>query len=123
MKKYKKAAINIAILTMMLTVGLTNNVLASFNADNTDIDYEQRNQITSQLNAKQEKIINTLEKKDYLSWVKLVGKNNKITKVIDEGSFQKFIEARDAARNGFYDESIKITENLKNNAKKHQFIN
>lgn len=108
MHKYRKAAMNIALITIIFTAGLTSSALAAFTGQ--DADFESR---LAKPDARQERVIKTLEDADYESWKKTVGKNNKIVKIIDENSFQKFIEARSAARQGEYDKAIKITEALK----------
>ena len=85
MKKYRKVAINIAFLMMILSAGITNSYL----------------------------FINTIENNDYETWRKIAGQNNKTNKVIDETAFKSFNIARTAARNGQYNKALKITEGLK----------
>ena len=82
MQKYKKAAVNIAILTMILTTGLTSKALASLNSD-LDFDLDLRPTYSDE---RQEKIINTFEKNDFNAWKKMVGQKNKVGEIIDENS-------------------------------------
>jgi len=112
MQKYKKAAINIAFLTMILSGIMNSSLLAS----DSDSDFNN-NKTPKYLRARQEKIINTFENSDYQAWKKIVGQNNKISNIIEEIDFQRFIAARAAARNGQYHKAIKITENLKEEVK------
>lgn len=110
MKKYKKAAINIAFLTLLLTVGLMNNI------SNLDFDQDSnQDNFRGQKNTqkKQEMVVYTLENKDYESWKKIVGSNSRLSILIDEYKFKSFVDAREAARNGKYNKAIKITEELK----------
>ena len=117
MNKYKKVAINIAILTIILSTGLstsclTNIGVASADAPESDINISAKeNSETS--SEKQGKILNTFENNDYEAWVKIIGQNNKINNIIDQTTFNNFVMARTAARNGQYDKALKITESLK----------
>ncbi len=110
MKKYKKAALNIAFLTMILSTGLTSSALANYNYNN-DLDSDV--QVSEAQVVRQKKINNTFENNDYSAWLKMVGKNSKVGGIINGESFKEFIEARVAARQGEYDRAIKITEDLK----------
>jgi hypothetical protein len=114
MEKYKKAAINLAFLTMILSTGITGSYLA-LNPDlNLDSDFSLTNkENTKYSQAKQEKILSTFEDGDYQSWKKIIGQNNKLNNIIDEFSFQRFVTARIAARGGQYDKALKITAELK----------
>jgi len=117
MNKYKKVAINIAIITIILSTGLsascvTNIGVASADAPESDINVLAKE--NSKLSAeKQAKILNAFENNDYGTWVKLVGQNNKINSIIDQATFNNFVMARNAARNGQYKKALKITESLK----------
>lgn len=114
MKKYKKAALNIAILTMILSSGLTSRTISLARAD-LDLDTEIIQ--TESSNEQKEKIIIAFENNDFETWQKLIGSRNQLGKIIDENGFNKFIEARNAARDGNYEEAISITESLKNRIK------
>ena len=116
MQKYKKAAINIAFLTMILTVGISNSFLFSSDFD-SDIDLNNK-KAPKYIQEKQEKVTATLEQSDYQTWKKLIGKNNKINSLINESDFQLFVEARSAARNGRYDKAIEITDKITEKIKK-----
>ncbi|MFZ2310135.1 MAG: hypothetical protein WAW11_01165 [Patescibacteria group bacterium] len=113
MRKYQRVAINIAILTIIFSAGVINSSLAVLGSDselNLDVNNKK---ITKYSQEKQEKILNTFEKSDYQAWQKIVGQNNKVGEIIDESTFNNFITARTAARNGQYNKAIKITEELK----------
>lgn len=114
MKKYKKAALNIAFLTMILSSGITSSALANYNYNN-DLDTDV--QVSESQITRQNKINNSIENNDYSTWLKMVGQNSKVGAVIDNKSFESFIEARIAARQGEYDKAIKITEDLKTKLK------
>jgi UDP-N-acetyl-D-mannosaminuronate dehydrogenase len=117
MQKYKKVAMNIAFLTMILSAGITNNYFSWLDQD-SDLDLNFNNKkIAKYSQEKQEKILNTFENNDYETWKKIINQNNKINNIIDESVFRDFINARIAARNGRYDEAIIITENLKQKIK------
>ena len=111
MQKYKKVAINIAFLTMLLSAGLKTNYISDFDQDFELNLNNKENSKSSQ--ARQEKILTTFENSDYQAWKKIVGQNNKVSQVIDESAFNDFVRARIAARSGEYDKAIEITENLK----------
>lgn len=115
MKKYKKVAINIAFLTMFLSIGLTSNYLTNFNPDSEmDFDVNLNNKGSEKYSQeRQEKILNAFENNDYQAWKKIIGQNNKINNIINESSFQRFVLARTAARNGEYSKALRITEELK----------
>lgn len=111
MKKYEKVAINLALLTIIFSAGITSNYLATANSDS---DLNLNNKKTAKYSQeKQEKILNTFENSDYQTWKKIIGQNNKVGDIIDEPTFKNFVTARIAARNGQYNKAIKITEALK----------
>ena len=116
MKKYKKAAINIALLTLLLTVGLMNNITnLEFDQDSTSDSFKG----SKNTQKKQEMVVYTLENKDYEAWKKVVGPNSRLSGLIDEYKFKRLAVARDAARNGHYNKAIKITEELKQSLKSY----
>lgn len=114
MKKYKKAALNIAILTLILSSGLTSQTISLVN---TDSDFDTETIQTQSSNKQKEKIIIAFENNDFETWQKMIGSRNQLGKIIDENGFNEFIEARTAARDGKYEEAIEITENLKSRIK------
>lgn len=115
MQKYKKAAINIAILTIILSTGMINSYPAIANID-SDIDLDGQD-LARYSESKKEKIENTFEDNDYQAWKKIVGRENRARRIINETDFQRFVAARAAARRGQYDEAIRITEELKKKVK------
>ncbi len=113
MQKYKKVAINIAFLTMILSAGVMNNYSSNLDQD-FDSDFNINSKKSSEYSQeKQEKILNSFENNDYLGWKKIIGQNNKVANIIDESTFKNFVAARVAARSGQYDVAIQITEELK----------
>ena len=109
MHKYKKAAINIALITIIFTTGLSSNVFAALSGG-SDIDIESK---LAKPDAKQEQVVASIEDDDYESWRKIVGKNSKVAKLIDQKSFDLFVRARNAARQGEYEDAINLTEAVK----------
>jgi hypothetical protein len=101
MKKYKKAAISIAFLTIIMSTGICTSY--TDNLDNQDKNKSKKNRF------QQEMILNAFENNDYLGWKKIVRSNSDFVKVISENDFTKFVEARNAARSGQYDKSIKLS--------------
>jgi hypothetical protein len=117
MQKYKKAAINIAFLTMILSVGINSAYLSGFDSDvEADLDLNS-GKIPKYSQDKQEKIINAFENNDYQAWKKIIGRNKRVNNLVDESIFQNFALARKIARNGQYDQAIEMTEKLKQNVK------
>ncbi|MEI6836016.1 MAG: hypothetical protein WCK59_04245 [Candidatus Falkowbacteria bacterium] len=111
MQKYKKVAINIAFLTMILSAGIMTNY---FSDSDQDFELNLNNKKASrESQEKQEKLLSTFENSDYQAWKKIIGQNNKVSHVINEAAFNDFISARIAARSGEYDKALEITENLK----------
>jgi hypothetical protein len=102
MHKYKKAAISIAFLTVIFSSGLS----AGYIDNDRDKGQNKRNL------SRQEAILEAFENNDYQSWKKVVAKQGKIAKVVNERDFKKFIEARYAARSGNYKQAIRIAKDL-----------
>ncbi len=117
MNKYKKVAANIAILTIILSTGLSASCVANIGVANADAPEADMNIVAndnSKLSSeKQAKILTAFENNDYGTWLKIMGQNNKINSIIDQATFNNFIMARNAARNGQYKKALKITESLK----------
>lgn len=112
MQQYKKVAINITFLTIILSAGILGNRLVNLNQD-SGVGNLNSKKNTKYSQGVKEKLLNTFENNDYQSWRQLIGKNHKLNNIIDESAFNKFVAARLAARNGRYDEAIQITEVLK----------
>lgn len=109
-KSYKKAALNIAILTMILSAGISTGALA---ASNLNADYDTNIEVSQPKKQKQEKILNTFENNDYEAWKQIIGKNSKLSSLVDAENFKLFVTARQAARQGEYAKAVKITESIK----------
>jgi len=101
MQKYKKAALNIAFLTFLLTGGMTSGFFAA------EID-GQRNDVLNQ----EERLLSAFENDDYESWKKIVSKKSNIHNVVEKNDFETFVEARKSARSGDYEKAIELTEKL-----------
>ncbi len=107
MKKYKKAAINIAFLTFFLSAGLAGSYQAPLNND-ADIDWN--NDQASYKQERRELIISAFENNDYRAWRQITGQQ---VGGVNEEVFSRFTAARAAARSGRYSQAIKLTERLK----------
>jgi hypothetical protein len=110
MKSYKKAALNIAILTMILSAGISSGALA---ASNFNTENDANIEVSQPKKQKQEKILNTFENNDYEAWKQIIGKNSKLSSLVDAENFKLFVSARQAARQGEYAKAVKITESIK----------
>ena len=111
MQKWKKAAVNIALLTIILTTGILNSYPSSADIDpDKDADNQKLPKYSQD---KQEKVALAFEDNDYQAWKEIVGTKSKIGGAVNESDFQRFVNARKAARSGQYDEAIRITEELK----------
>jgi hypothetical protein len=106
MHKYRKAAINIAFLTIILTSG-TYSGLAKL-TNNSENDKDQ---------SRQEAILETFENDDFTEWKRIVGQKEEITHLVDENDFHVFVAARKIARAGNYDQAIKLTKKLEQKLK------
>ncbi|MCK5416656.1 hypothetical protein KAI92_04480 [Candidatus Parcubacteria bacterium] len=105
MKKYRQAALILAILTFVLTTGVSTAYANSS-------EYEQLRKC-SDLAEKRILILEAFEKKDYKLWKKIIG-NNPISEVVTVDMFEKFIDARELARNGNYNKSFNLSCELGN---------
>lgn len=110
MQKYKQAALAIAFLTLVFSGGLTVGLARTEDRDG-------RNQ-----GEKEEMILTSFENGDYDTWRRLLGQKGKISEVITKEEFQTFIEAREKARSGRYEEAILIAEKLENKLKSKLFV-
>jgi hypothetical protein len=112
MQKYKKAALNIAFLTLMLSGGLTaGHINADPSAEN------EKNAF------KEEIILYSFENNDYETWKKTLPKKSKIQNVITKNDFEQFITARKLARAGKYDQAIQLSTKLENDLKLRMYQN
>jgi hypothetical protein len=109
MQKWKKAAINIAMLTMILTTGIINSYPSVVDGDQ-DLDNQKASKYSQ---VKKERATEAFEDNDYQAWKEAVGSKSKLSNAVKELDFQNFVAARTAARNGRYEEAIQITERLK----------
>ncbi len=103
MQKYKQAALILAILTLVLTAGVTSSYAYSGEYEDEGSNNGQRE--------KRILALDSFEKNDYKAWRKLVGRSY-ISEIISEEKFNSFVEARILARNGRYDESFKLSYDL-----------
>jgi hypothetical protein len=103
MYKYKQAALAIAFLTSVLSAGNYPNFSAG-SVDEEDI-------------IRSAPIVDTFERDDYDAWRHLVGKERTIERAVDPGTFHTFVAARQAARNGRYEEAIALTDKVKQTLK------
>ncbi len=102
-QKYKKAAISIAILTLMMTAGLSSAYAATDSQGFTPNSFKTDTQIN---------LLNTLEAGDYEQWKQAVGHYSGLSGVIAKDDFLEFIRARKFAREGRYDESLAMSQAL-----------
>jgi hypothetical protein len=109
MNTYKKAAINIAFLTIFFTAGISAGFVN--NDDNNNEEIRKFSQI------QHEKFLNSFENKDYYSYCELIAKKETLKEVVNERIFQIFAEARMAARFGNYDKAISLSEKIENELK------
>lgn len=100
--KYKNAAIAMAVLTFVFSVGVANaNAGAMRRVANKD-------------NARRaEMALESIEASDYETWRRLINPNSKLARQIDEMDFKEFVRARNLARQGRYQEAVEIYEKLK----------
>lgn len=101
MQKYKKAALSIAFLTMILSAGLITGYTAFAGLDGI------------RPNAKQEeKILTAFEDEDYDAWKKNISKRAVARSLVSKDDFTRFIDARKAARSGDYERTIRLSKKL-----------
>lgn len=101
MQKYKKAALNIALLTLLLSGGMSLGYVRA------DVDSSDKN-----VSKQEEMLLDSFENDDYNSWKKVVSKKSKIHEMVSVDDFEKFVVARKLARAGEYDKAIELTEKL-----------
>jgi hypothetical protein len=103
MKKYKQAAINIAILTLLMTAGIASNYFFEGRKSGQD----------DAVSGAEERVLSAFDDNNYSDWKKM-NKNRKIVSFVGEKDFEDFLAARSAARSGNYEESVKICDDLEN---------
>ncbi len=108
MQPYKKAAISIAFLTIMLSGGMTNGFARPD-------DEESSSSRSTFIQAEQ--ILTAFENDDYDAWKKIVARKSSAYEVITKNDFDKFVAARQAVRAGDYDRAIILAQNVENNLK------
>ncbi|MFA6995014.1 MAG: hypothetical protein WC249_01230 [Patescibacteria group bacterium] len=106
MKKYQQAAASIALLTIMLSFGLYS-----------DYSSDQEHRPRKRPLAKQEVILKIFENHDYEAWRLIMARNNKDYTILARSDFDAFIQARQAARSGNYDQAIEISRQLETKIK------
>jgi len=104
MTTYQKAAIIIAMLTLVMS----SNISAVYASP-----AETEQLISNFFQEEWEDFLETFEDDDYNKWKKIVGENSKIVKIITREKFAQFIKARELARQGKYEESISLADELK----------
>ena len=107
MKKYEKAALSIAFLTILLSGGLT----AGFVGIDADVDDEAAI-------SREEKVLDTFENDDYDGWKKIISRNSNIGNMISREDFENFVAARRLTRKGEYERAIQLAEGLEEGLKK-----
>lgn len=100
MPKYKKAALTIAFLTLLLTGGLTTGYVKASEEDNDNIANQE------------EMILDSFENDDYESWKRLIAQKGEISEVVSKEDFEEFVSARELARSGQYEAAIQKAERL-----------
>jgi len=104
MKKYKQAAVSLAVLTLIAISGLS-----AVYASPGEVEITMQNLYSRQ---ESEAALEAIEEADYDAWKKLAGKNNPVAKIITREKFKKFTRARALARQGNYNQAIKLTNKL-----------
>ncbi len=105
MKYNKKAMLGIGTLAVLLTtVGVASGVSAYQG------DYTKKGPAYS--TERHEAMTKTFENKDYNAWKELMADRGRVTEVINEDNFAKFVEARNLANEGKHDEADAIRKEL-----------
>ena len=111
MGKYKKAAVSLAVLTLILTAGITSAYgFAGDDSGNDSADKNRKNYSFS--SERQQSVLEAFEEANYQAWLKIVGPKSKIARAITKENFNKFITARKLARQCRYDEALKLSREL-----------
>lgn len=104
MQKYKQAAIAIAFLTIILSAGICNGV--------TTREEKSKRQQSQKI-----AILEAFENGDYESWRQIILAKGDVYSSISEEDFNKFVQARRAARSGDYDQAINLSAEVENELK------
>lgn len=101
MKKYQEVYIVLALLTVILSSGISTAYANSS-------EYEEYRKGKTTISERREAMLATFENNDYQKWLKVVGGDNPLVKLISQEEFNKFVSARNLARAGEYDKSLEI---------------
>lgn len=104
MKKYRQAALILAVLTLVLTAGITTAYASEY-------EYDEN------LSKKRTSVLSAFENNDYDSWKEIIH-GSSISKIVTKERFEQFIKARNLARSGKYDESFELGLDLGFNLQK-----
>jgi len=120
MHKYQKAAVSLAVLTLILTAGITSAYGYTGDDDGgSDMDTNRKNySFSSDL---QQSVLEAFEESNYQAWLTIVGKESEIAGLISEENFNKFLSARKLARQGRYGKALSLSKELGNEL--HQVLN
>ena len=103
MKKYKQVILNISVLTLILSGGLSSAYASS--DEYGDSNRKNLGKISS--------ILETFESGDYNLWKEKVSRENELYKNISKEQFDKFILLRELARNGEYSKALVLSKELR----------
>ena len=103
MKKYKQVILNISVLTLILSGGLSSAYASS--DEYSDSNRKNLGKISS--------ILETFESGDYNLWKEKVSRENELYKNISKEQFDKFILLRELARNGEYNKALMLSKELR----------
>ena len=106
MQKYKKAALNIAFLSLLLSGGLTTGYINNNAETKNDKKTEQ-----------EEMLLSSFEDNNYDAWKKIMSNKSKIATVIAKDDFEEFVAVRKLARAGKYDQAISATKKIEDTLK------
>ena len=110
MNLYKKTAVTIAILTLVISANISAIHASPLEAERMLNSSFQR--------GSDRDILETFEEGDYEKWKKKVGLNSRIASIVTKEKFNDFIKARRLAREGKYEEAIRLADELKKEIKR-----
>ncbi len=99
MNKYKQVFVNLAILTYILSAGVTTA-------------YAMPQEYNDDKEIKRSIILKAFDSGDYKLWKTIVGEESLIIDNIGRDSFMQFVKARNLARQGKYDDALLKTNEL-----------
>ncbi len=102
---YQKVAITMAVLTLAISINVSAIYASPTEAEQMMTNFFQQEE--------QRDILEAFEDNDYEKWKKMVGVNSKIAKIVTKEKFNAFIKARAFARQGRYEEAVKLADELK----------